>query len=118
MDYVPTATRADVLRILERDFHSEDRGEALRLLDDYDVAIDARGVARVHLAILKLSHGSIRGLREQIDVARSDPRDVISPAEYPEFDALGFVGISRLSPEEREALKLRDWQQYERWLAR
>ena len=71
---------------------------------------------RVHLAILKLSNGDIRRLREHIETAKSDFRDVISPPEYPEFDAIGFVGVARLSQEEREALKLRDWQQYERWL--
>jgi hypothetical protein len=127
MNYVPKVTRRDVLRILERDFRPGERGEAMTLLRDFDDAMAARLIGidsrtfpnvRVHLAILKLSDGDIRRVREHIEAAKSDFRDVIFPAECPESCAISFVDVARLRPAEREALKLRDWQQYERWFTR
>jgi hypothetical protein len=56
----------------------------LALLDTYGVASHEREVARVQLAILKLSEGSEEKLREYIAVAKRDYRDALYWAEYPD----------------------------------
>lgn len=51
-------------------------------------------------------------------MAKRDYRDVLACAEYPEQMRLGFVGMSKLSREERRAIKKRDEKQYREWLKR
>jgi hypothetical protein len=114
---VPEVGPRDVLRVVERDFHREDRKQVLRLLGEYSEGSET-GSARVHLAILKLSGGTVAGVMEQLAVAKCDFRDVISPAEYPEFWRIGFDGADALTQDERESLKARDRQQYDAWLTR
>jgi hypothetical protein len=70
----------------------------------------------VQLAILKLSKGQRDQLPELVKMAKRDYRDVLAYAEYPEQMRLGFVGMSKLSPDEREAIKQRDRKQYRKWL--
>ena len=55
---------------------------------------------------------------EFVSIARSDFRDVLAPAECPEFFEIGFVGVEELSPEEVGQLQDRDWQQFQAWLIR
>jgi hypothetical protein len=118
MDHVPQVTRADVLRVVRRDFRPEDREPVLALLDQGDVEPGHHGAARTHLAVLKLSAGSVDRVRELVSLARSDFRDVVAPAEYPEFMKIGFVGMDRLAPEEMRQLREWDWRQYHEWLTR
>ncbi len=40
---------------------------------------------RVHRAILKLTDGSFEDLKRLVDLALTDYRDVIAPAEYPDY---------------------------------
>lgn len=117
VDYLPNVTREDVLRVVKRDFDARDQEEVLRLLGEYNQGA-GRNVLRVQLAIVKLSDRSIEGVRKQLDVAKADFRDVIAPAEYPEFSRIGFVGVDKMTRHERESLKARDWRQYENWLTR
>jgi hypothetical protein len=116
MDYVPQVTRDDVLRVIRRDFSSHVPDEILRLLDEYGTQSGHSGKDRVHLAILKLSNGNIGRLRQSLEAAKTDFRDVICPAEYPKFWELGLVRASQLSREDVEQLKKDDWEQYEEWL--
>jgi hypothetical protein len=90
--------------------------EALEILDKYGSEQWEEAGERVHLAILKLSKGSLDPLKELIKLAKLDPRDVIAHAEYPEFSKLGFSGVDKLSASERAALIERDRRQYEQWL--
>lgn len=115
---VPKVTRADVLRIVQRDFRPEDRERVLDLLAQYSAEPSPDGHARVHLAILKLSDGSVDRVQQQVAVAQEDFRDVICPAEYPEFSEVGFVGVARMTGEEVGNLRARDWHQYHQWLNR
>jgi hypothetical protein len=71
---------------------------------------------RVHLAILKLSVGSMEKLRENVRIASTDYRDVLAPAEYPRFWQVGFVGVNRMTEAEVEAMKAADWRDYRAWL--
>jgi len=56
----------------------------LELLDTYGLAAHERERERVQLAILKLSDGNEEKLRQNVDVAKRDYRDVLFWAEYPE----------------------------------
>lgn len=68
---------------------------------------------RVHLAMLKLSGGTIERLQRWLLNANQDWRDVLAAAEYPsqlEFDSW------KLPPGEMQALVEKDRQQYLAWL--
>ncbi|MGD2145449.1 MAG: hypothetical protein PVH41_02005 [Anaerolineae bacterium] len=88
----------------------------MRILDQYRAESGERGRARVQLAILKLSEGKIERLPDLMAMANRDYRDVLACAEYPEEMKLGFVGMKDLSPEEAQAVRRRDREQYLRWL--
>jgi hypothetical protein len=97
-DKVPQVTRDDVVRVVRRDFRPKDRKAVLKMLDEYGAQSGHGACDRVHLAILKLSAGDIDQVREHIETAKSDFRDVVAPAEYPEFWKIGFVGVESLCP--------------------
>ena len=114
-DKIPNVTRNDVIRVVQRDFAPDQFAVTLAMLDHY-VGDTEAGAARVRLAALKLAAGSITRLQEFIDIANSDYRDVICPAEYPRFQAIGFVGIGRMTPDAVLKLKEDDWREYESWV--
>jgi len=64
-----------------------------------------------------LAAGDIVQLRSWIQTAKSDFRDVISPAEYPQYSQQ-FATIRRLPPEARDSIVAADWGQYREWLER
>lgn len=71
------------------------------------------GLARVHLAILKLAGTDLDKVEEYVEAANGDPRDVLYWAEYPN-QAKGQSW--RLPEEEREKLIQADLDQYETWI--
>jgi hypothetical protein len=113
-DRIPKVNLNDVLRIIERDFPNCDSKTIMDILREYP----KEESYRVYSAALKLSGGNVEKLRKWIDVAKVDFRDVISPAEYPRFHELGFVGVDKLSRKEVAKLKKDDWKQYQDWLKR
>jgi hypothetical protein len=118
LDYIPNVTPADVVRVIARDFPHHQHKQVLALLHRYSSDWGLQASARTHLAILKLSEGDFRRLEATLQLAREDFRDVIAPAEYPEWCRIGFVGAEKLPQRELEALKTRDWEQYQAWLRR
>jgi hypothetical protein len=117
MQPVPSVTRADVERIVQRDFPADRQAEAFALLDEYGRATWHRAPDRVHLAALKLAAGRIEVLRAQIGEANHDYRDVIGPAEYPGY-MKRWSRIQRLPPDEQQKIIDADWRQYQEWLTR
>ena len=95
-----------------------DPEEIMSVLNEYGTESFERGRQRVHLAILKLSEGQRDELPKLVKMAKRDYRDVLAYAQYPEQMRLGFVGMKKLSAEERESLKGRDKKQYRKWLMR
>ena len=75
-------SRADVLAAVRSAFPEGMVARVVSLLDAYGTQPYERD--RVHLAILALSHGNEEKLREYIEVAKRDYRDVLFWAEYPE----------------------------------
>lgn len=67
--------------------------------------------------MLKLANGNEESLRQKIEWAKWDYRDVLAPAEYPLYSKRG-IGIGDLSPTEQKQIIDYDWQQYEQWLKR
>ena len=113
----PTVTRADVERVVRRDFSPDQFDSVMSVLDEYGNETRHRELPRVQLAVLKLAAGSLDGLRREIGTAKCDYRDVLANAEYPGYMKKTFR-ISRLPVEEQRKIIDEDWKQYETWLKR
>ena len=72
---------------------------------------------RVRLAILKLANGNVADLKRWVEWARSDYRDVLSPAEYP-LAPTKWSQMGKMATGEKEAIYREDWEQYQNWLFR
>jgi hypothetical protein len=112
---IPGVTQSDVERIVRRDFLQEEFHAVMSLLDEYGVESWQRERPRVQLAVLKLSAGDLKKLRDQIASAKCDYRDVLSGAEYPDY-SIKCTGLRQPSAEERVRIIQSDWKQYESWL--
>jgi hypothetical protein len=104
-------------------FSDEDQSEAIFLLEKqcgrglpfHERAVP-QDLERVRLAVLKLSDGNLSELRKQIDVARTDWRDVLCVAEQPEAFKMSLVDYAKLVSDRRAEIDARDRQQYDSWL--
>jgi len=113
----PTVTRADVERVVRRDFPAEAFSEVLTLLDAYGIEDYEREKDRVQLAVLKLAQGNREKLRREIDGAKCDYRDTLLSAEYPGYGKRMFH-LDKASEEKKSQVIERDWKQYIDWLSR
>ena len=111
----PTVTRADVERVVRRDFPPDDYDSVMTILAEYGAERWHRELHRVQLAVLKLAAGSLDALRPEIETAKRDYRDVLAYAEYPAYMKKSFR-ISQLPAEEQRKIIDEDWRQYETWL--
>ena len=104
MQHTPTVSRADVERIVTRDYPEPDRAEALQILANYGGQTHHRENDRGHLDTLKLAAGDIESLRREVENACCDYRDTMLAAEYPGY-AKHMFRINTLSAEERSCLR-------------
>jgi hypothetical protein len=111
----PNVTADDVERIVRREFPDEQFAAITALLNEYGHERWHREPSRVRVAALKLSRGSMEKLRAHIEAAKSDYRDVLAGAEYPDYCKIGFR-IRELPADEQRRIVSRDWKQYEDWL--
>lgn len=111
---IPQISRADVARIAHRDFPAE-AIDVLKELDEYGSEEYHHGKERVQLAVLKLAAGSREMLRQELENAKCDYRDVLSPAEYPGYTRKWFH-VQSLPETEQQRLIEADWKQYNDWL--
>lgn len=65
-------------------FPNEDQEKIMGILDLYGKESHERELERVQIAILKLSDGDLENLRAYVKTAKSDFRDVLAYAEFPE----------------------------------
>ena len=112
---VPNVSEADVARVVRRDYPSDRFDEVMAVLSEYGTEDWQHGPHRVRLATLKLAHGSLASLRQQIDVAKCDYRDVLAYAEYPEY-MTEVPPAADPSDQRVQNVITRDWSQYQRWL--
>jgi hypothetical protein len=110
---IPKVSRADVERVVRRDFADGDAGQALSILDEYGLDSEP---CRVQLAALKLAAGSISALKREIQTAKCDFRDVLCGAEYPRYSR--EIAFSDAPESVKRAVIEDDWKQYEAWLKR
>ena len=81
----------------------------------------AEVLARVQLAVLKLSEGRRDQIADLVEMASIDYRDVLVGAEYPEQMRWGFVTLADLGPAEQKAYReamARDRERYVAWLGK
>lgn len=90
------------------------RAAAAEALASYGPAPHHREAGRVRLALLKLAGHDLRKLREGVEIAKHDYRDVLAAAEYP---AQAAAPTWKMSREETQPLIEQDRAQYNRWLA-
>lgn len=112
---VPTVSKADVVRVVRREFESDQVAAVMEVLSEYGTEDWHREQYRVCLAVLKLAQGNLDSLREQIEVAKCDYRDVLAYAEYPEYMTKVPPGADLPAQEVRDVIK-RDWLHYQSWL--
>ena len=115
MDYTPNVSRDDVLRIIKRDYPLKDRDTILDMLKEYGTEPSHGEPHRVHLAILRLGNRDTNQLRQHVDTAKSDFRDVIEVAERTLYHE-EYVGHSNTSRQEKKQLVVEDWRRYQEWL--
>ncbi|SRR5258708_38604601 len=112
---IPEVSPEDVTRVIRRDFAENQFDTVVAVVNTYGAGRSEYGRARVHLAALKLAKGNV--LKAQIEIAREDYRDVLAPAEYPEYSQRPFQ-IEDLPATEQKRIIASDWKQYEDWLRR
>lgn len=76
-----------------------------------------REPSRVRLAALKLAAGDLEALQRHIESAKTDFRDVLSEAEYPQATRV-WNRMDGWPTARRQAIYEADWKQYEEWLNR
>ena len=102
----------DIDRLVKRDFQPEEVVEILKLLSLYQ-SETLNGKNRVYASILKLSNGNISKVRNYIEMANNDYRDVIALAEYPNYSEYAFN--EDLLEDKLKQLINSDYIQYEIW---
>lgn len=112
---IPKVKQSDIIRIIIRDFSIDNLENVFEILKGYD-SKNENGKNRVYAAILKLSDGNLNTLRENVDKANKDYRDVISLSEYPNYWKCAF-DVSITSKEEKKLIS-DDWKQYQDWFNR
>lgn len=105
-----------VLRKIKKLWPGADPQEILDLLNEYGKGRYETGVERVQLAVLKLSRGDRERLPELVKMAKTDFRDVLAYAEYPEEMRTDPAGMRDMPAGKAKSIRRRDRDQYERWL--
>ena len=113
---VPKVAAADVERIVRRDFPNR-ASDAFAILSEYGSDTWNREPHRVRVAVLKLANGNLERLRTEIETAKCDYRDVLAPAEYPNYSKCVPGPDTRASAEVQRIIDV-DWKQYEVWFNR
>ena len=74
----------------------------MSVLEEYGGEKWERECPRVQLAALKLADGKLEVLKKQISTAKRDFRDVLAPAEYPEYMRRGMFKVSKMPIHEQQ----------------
>jgi hypothetical protein len=105
-----------VLRKIKKLWPDADPQEIMDLLNGYGTESYETGVERIQLAILKLSRGEREHLPDLVKMAKTDFRDVLAYAEYPEEMKTDPDKMRNMPEEEAKSVRRRDRDQYEKWL--
>jgi len=113
---VPQIKPEDIDRIVRRDFPESEFDAVLDILHQYGSEKWHREGWRVKAAVLKLANGKLQALRKAMEAAKRDYRDVLLPAEYPEYGRRRITSVRKLEGDERDRVINSDWDQYKAWL--
>jgi hypothetical protein len=111
---IPRIKLEGVERVVRRDYSETQFDSVMAVLSGYE---SKRDRSRVLLATLKLANGNLNALRKHIGTALQDFRDVLTPAEYPEYWRRRSSGLE-MAGKERDRIIDSAWEQYEVWLKR
>ena len=112
---VAKISKKDIQKIIERDYPPGNEEEIVGILCQYN-SNNETDKFRVWAALLKLSDGKIEILKEKIEIAKTDCRDILAVAEYPEYsEKVGFES-EKFSEKELNHIIKSDWNQYQNWL--
>jgi hypothetical protein len=121
--FEPVALTELVIAKINQTFEPQDRRAAMDLLvnecgRNLPLKADAtsRSLDQIRLAIIKLANGNLDELRQHVQTAKSDWREVIVAAENPEEWSIGFSESEKLDEKTRREIAARDRQQYLDWL--
>jgi hypothetical protein len=109
--------RRAVERLARREFPSAELADVLAVLDRYGTQPHEKEIPRVQLALLKLSDGRMDVLLCDIELAKTDYRDVLAAAEYPAEMALRPFLADRSNARELARARRADREQFRDWLA-
>lgn len=85
-DYTPTVTRQDIDRIAKRDYPECSVEQVWEVLKRHGYGESYR----VYAAALKEGEGNFERLKQMIDLANTDFRDLLMVAEYPAQSREGY----------------------------
>ncbi|MCP3932688.1 MAG: hypothetical protein GY705_26760 [Bacteroidetes bacterium] len=111
---VPNISKNDIERIVLREYPAVGKDIIFNTLRKYS-SDSKEGTYRVWASVLKISDGNIKMLKENIETALCDYRDVISVAEYPEyskkvgFDTDNFDKLQLKKIIEADSLQYQEW---------
>ena len=94
-------------------FPNTDTSAIMSILDQYGVEPYEQERERVQVAILKLSDGDMQSLKESVEAAKQDYRDVLAYAEFPlEMKSETW----KLDEQKAKEIREKDRKQYLEWL--
>lgn len=109
---IPRVTEDDIKRIAMREFGESELDTVLSVLHEYGKQSwhQVQDVNRVRAAILKLSRANPDLLLHETQTAILDYRDVLAPAEYP-----NYLRSRAVDDDEKKRIVEADWKQYMDW---
>lgn len=105
----------DIVRIIERDYSSYGKEKVLDVLKEYSSDSEKLN-NRVWAGALKISSGNLERLKENIETAKIDFRDIVAIAEYPKYSEQVGFDTDEFTEEELNDIIKDDWGQYQNWL--
>lgn len=112
---IPNINDDDIKRIVSRDFPLAEFSEIEGILEEYK-SESKKGRNRVYASIVKLSNGNIDSLKDYVEKAKRDYRDILSLSEFPNYSEIAFD--DELSELRKEEIIKKDWKQYQDWLTK
>ena len=73
---------------------------------------------RVRVDVLKIANGDASRIRELVNNAKGEYRDVIYFAEYRRYGDHSFTSETELTPDEEKKLIDADWKEFQDWFTK
>lgn len=110
---IPRFSESQIDLIINREFPADAQEVKSQFIElkHYGLSID-----RTIAAILKLAGRDLDKINGLIKGANTDPRDIISYAEYPRSNKYSWSELNELDEQEREKISKNDWTEYNEWL--